>query len=171
MVKQYLETGKIVGTHGVRGEIRVQPWADSPAFLLRFGTLYLDENGQNRLQITASRVHGNLVLLKCKGVDSIAEAEQLRGKIVYMNREDAGLEPGSYFIQDLLGCTVLHSETGEALGVLSDVSQTGANDVWHIRKDGKEYLVPVIEEVVKTVDPAAGKITILPIKGIFDDAD
>lgn len=171
MVKQYLETGKIVGTHGVRGELRVQPWADAPEFLLRFRTLYLDAAGHTPLQISGSRVHGNLVLLKCAGIDSIEAAETLRGKLLFMNRADAGIAEGSYFIQDLIGCAVFHAATGAALGELCDVSQTGANDVWHIRQNGREFLVPAIDEVIRTVDPQAGKITILPLKGIFDDAD
>lgn len=171
MLKQYLEIGKIVGTHGIRGEMRVQPWADSPEFLLRFRTLYLDANGRTPLQISASRVHGNLVLIRCPGIDSIPQAEALRGKVLFMDRADAGLEADRYFVQDLLGCTVYHSETGARLGELCDVSQTGANDVWHIRRNGQEFLVPAIDEVIQTVDPAAGRITILPLKGIFDDAD
>lgn len=171
MQKQYLEIGKIVGTHGVRGEMRLQPWADTPEFLLRFRTLYLDQNGSEALRISASRVHGNLVLIRCPGIDSISKAEALRGKILFMDRKDAGLEADRYFVQDLLGCKVYDSETGELLGEICDVSQTGANDVWHIRRSGREYLLPAIPDVIKTVDTAAGKITILPLKGIFDDAD
>lgn len=171
MLKPFLETGKIVGTHGIRGELRVQPWADEPDFLLRFQTLYLDAGGQKPLTITASRVHGKLVLIKIKGVDCIEEAEKLRNRIIFMNRSDAGLTDDHYFIQDLIGCAVYHSENGEFLGEICDVSQTGANDVWHIRKDNKEYLIPAIAQVVQTVDPVAGKITIIPLKGIFDDAD
>lgn len=171
MLKPFLETGKIVGTHGVRGELRVQPWADSPKFLLRFSKLYLDAAGSRALDIISSRVHGNLVLIKVKGIDSIEVAETLRNKVLYMDRADSGIEDGSYFIQDLVGCAVFDSESGERLGEICDVSQTGANDVWHIRRGEQEYLIPVIDEVVQTVDPEAGKVTITPLKGIFDDED
>ena len=171
MLKQFLETGKIVGTHGIRGELRVQPWADSPEFLLRFKKLYLSASGDKALDIVASRVHGNLVLIKAKGIDSIDAAEKLRNKVLYMDRADAGIDENSYYIQDLIGCSVYHSETDEFFGEITDVSQTGANDVWHIKKDGKEYLIPAIDDIVQTVEPDLGKVTIIPIKGIFDDED
>ena len=88
-----------------------------------------------------------------------------------MDRADAGIDENSYYIQDLIGCSVYHSETDEFYGEITDVSQTGANDVWHITKDGKEFLIPAIDDIVQTVEPDLGKVTIIPIKGIFDDED
>lgn len=170
MTKKYLESGKIVGTHGVRGEMRVQPWADDTEFLLSFKKLYLDKDGFSLLEITSARVHGNIVLVKAKGIDSIEAAEKLRNRTVFIDRTDAKLD-GSYFIQDIIGCEVFDSESGKKLGVVSDVSETGANDVWHITRDKNEYLIPAIPEVVKSVDTDSGKIIITPLKGIFDDED
>ena len=169
MKKQFLETGKIVGTHGVRGEMRIQPWSDTVDFLCTFDTLYLDEKGEKALDIIASRPHGNVVLIKAKGVESISEVDTLRGKILYINRDDVALEEGRHFIDDLIGCSVSDADTAKSLGKLTDVSQTGANDVWHITAQGKEYLVPVIPDVVVSVDVDTGKIVIRPLKGIFDD--
>lgn len=171
MKKQYLETGRVVGTHGVRGELRVQPWCDSPEFLTKFKILYLDAAGAQRLQIKAARVHGNIVLLKVEGIDSIEAAERLRGKTLYMNRADVKLEPGRHFIEDLIGCTVTDADTGALLGQLTEVSATGANDVWHIERAGKTYLVPAIPDVIVSVDVDAAAITLRPLKGIFDDED
>lgn len=171
MIKKFLETGKIVGTHGVRGMLRVQPWCDDGEFLTEFKKIYLDDLGENCLKITKSQPHGNVVLMAVKGVDSIEEAEKLRGKVIYINREDANLPKDRYFISDLIGCTVTDADTGAALGELNDVSQTGANDVWHITKDGKEYLVPAIESVIVSVSPEEGTVVIRPLKGIFDDED
>ena len=169
MKKQFLETGKIVGTHGVRGEMRVQPWSDTVDFLCAFDKLFLDDKGEKALEITASRPHGNVVLVTAKGVGSIEQAEALRGKVLYINRDDVDLEEGRHFIDDLIGCAVSDADSEKPLGKLTDVSQTGANDVWHITKNGKEYLVPVIPEVVVRVDVDAGEIVIRPLKGIFDD--
>ena len=171
MRKPFLETGRVVGTHGVKGELRVQPWSDSPAFLTDFQTLYLDSRGESRLEVEKARAHGNLVLLKAAGIDSIAEAEKLRGKTVYLDRRDIGLEEGRYFIQDLIGCKVKDADTGEELGILSDVSETGANDVWHVKRGGEEYLVPAIPDVIVSVDPDRETIVLRPLKGIFDDSD
>lgn len=168
MRKRFLETGKIVGTHGIRGEMRVQPWSDSAEFLTRFERLYLDGEGREQVIVDRARVHGNLVLLKVRDVDSIEQAERLRGRILYMSREDAPLEEGRYFIQDLIGCKVTDADTGETLGILSDVSATGANDVWHVKREGREYLVPAIPDVVVRVDPDGEEIVLRPLKGIFD---
>ena len=172
MRKQFIETGKIVGTHGIKGEIRVQPWSDSPEFLLEFKCFYLDENGCSKINIKSSRVHKNIVLMTIDGVESIEEAEKYRNKIIYMDRKDATLPEGSHFIEDLIDCEVFDSETGDKLGTLCDVSKTGANDVWHIKDEkGREYLVPAIPDVVDSVDVVSERIIITPLKGIFDDED
>ena len=169
MIKAYIETGKIVGPHGVRGMVRVQPWADSGEFLRKFSNFYLDENGKETLEVKTVQPHGNVVLIAFRGVDTIESAEALRGKILYIRREDAALPEGRYFVSDLIGCAVFDSESGDKLGELTDVSKTGANDVWHIKKDEKEYLLPAVGEVVKSVDIDNEIIKICPIKGIFED--
>ena len=172
MKKQFIETGKITGTHGIRGEVRVQPWSDSPDFLTSFKFLYLDGEGARKIAVKAARTHKNMVLMKLDGVDTIEQAEAFRNKIVYINRDDANLPEGSHFIEDLLGCKVYDSQSGNFLGELCDVSKTGANDVWHIKgEDKKEYLVPAIPDVVDSVDVDGGIIKITPLKGIFDHED
>ncbi len=169
MKKQFLETGKITGTHGIRGFVRVQPWCDNGEFLKGFKMLYLDKNGNNMLEVEKIQPNGNVMIIKFKGIDSIERAETLRNNILYINRDDAKLPEGSYFVQDLIGCTVYDFNSNEVLGTVSDVSQTGANDVWHIKNGEKEYLIPVIDEVVNKVDIYAAEVYITPLKGIFDD--
>lgn len=171
MLKKYIEAGKIVGTHGVRGEMRVQPWCDGPDFLINFKTLYLDGRGEAFLKITSARVHGNICLIKADGTDTVEAAEALRGRVLYIDRADVKLEEGRYFIDDIIGCTVSDADTGTVYGKVTDVSNTGANDVWHITGNGKEYLMPNIPQFVKTVDIENEKITVTPVKGIFDDED
>ncbi len=171
MIKQYIETGKIVGTHGVRGMVRVQPWSDSGEFLCGFSTLYLDAAGGACVTVTKAQPHGNVVLMAFRGIDSIESAEALRGKILDIDRKDVKLPGDRYFIADLIGCAVMDADSGETLGILTEVSQTGANDVWHIQKNGREYLLPAVEEVIVSVDPEKNTIVIRPMKGIFDDED
>lgn len=171
MKKQYLEVGKVVGTHGIQGEMRVQPWSDSPDFLAGFRTFFLDGAGSEKISVCSVRPHGNLVLVKAEGVDSIEGAERFRGRVLFINRDDIALEEGRHFVEDLLGCTVLDADSGKVLGQISDVSATGANDVWHISRGGKEYLIPVIPEVVLSVDTDREEVVIRPLKGIFDDED
>ena len=171
MKKDFLETGKIVGTHGVKGMVRIQLWADSQDFLSGFQQVYLDDSGNQKLQIIKASAHGNVCIASFKGIDTIEAAEKLRNKIIYISRKDAKLPKGRYFIADLIGCKVFDADTNAALGEISDVSETGANDVWHIKNGGKEYLVPAIDEVLVNVNIDEETVIIRPLKGIFDDED
>lgn len=170
MLKQFLETGQIVSTHGIRGEVRFNPWCDSPDFMKRFKTLYFDKNGEKPVRVLSCRPHGAIVILKLEGVDTVEDAQKLRGKTLYMNRADAKLPKGDWFVQDLIDCTVYDADNREKVyGVLTDVAQTGANDIWYIEKDGKEYIIPAIKDVVIDVDVEKGEVFIRPLRGIFDE--
>ncbi|MBE6798724.1 MAG: 16S rRNA processing protein RimM [Ruminococcaceae bacterium] len=169
MLKKYIEAGKIVGTHGVRGEMRVQQWCDSAEVFTEFKKFYLDKYGTERLVVKASRPHGNVCLLKADGVDTIEMAETLRGKVLYIDRADMKLADGQFLIDDIVGCRVFDADDNTEYGVISEVSQTGANDVWHIKKDGNEYYLPNVPQFVKSVDIEQRKILITPIGGMFDD--
>ena len=171
MPKKYIETGKIVGTHGVRGEMRVQAWCDTPEIFTGYKLLYLDENGASSLKVLSSRVHGNVCLIKVSDVDTIEKAEALRGKVLYIDRKDIKLQKGQYLIDDIVGCKVYDAETDMFYGTISEVSQTGANDVWHIMNEGKEYLLPNIPEFIKVVDIENSVVLVTPIRGVFDDED
>ncbi len=171
MKKQFLETGKITGTHGIRGMVRIQPWCDSFDFLCGFKRFYLDNNGEKYLEAVKISPNGNVAIAKFKNVDSIEEAEKYRNKIIYINRDDVKLADGIDFIQDIIDCEVYDVDTDKILGIVSDVSSTGANDVWHITNGGKEYLIPAIDEVIIKTDVDNGKVFIRPLKGIFEDED
>lgn len=171
MEKRYLECGKIVSTHGVRGEVKVQPWCDAPEFLLQFGTLYFG-GGTAPVKVEGARVHKGMVLLKPQGVDTLDQAAALRGRVLYLDREDAPPEDGRYYIQDLLGIAVRDADTGAVYGTLTDVIATGANDVYEITTPaGKKLLAPAIPQVVLATDVAAGTMEIRPLKGLFADED
>ena len=170
-MKKYLETGKIVGTHGIKGMTRVQVWADSEDFLSNFKVIYLDSEGNRSLEISRVQPHGNIALVSFKGISTIEEAEKLRNSVIYIDRNDVSLPEGRYFIDDLIGCSVTDADTGNLLGKISDISETGANDVWHITNNGKEYLVPAIDEVIVSVNVEEKAAVLRPMKGIFDDED
>ena len=139
MKHPYLQTGKIVSTHGVHGEVKLLPWADGPEFLLQFHTLYLDGKAY---QVEQSRVQKTCVLLKLEGVDTVEAASALRDKVVSIARADAKLPEGSLFIADLLGLPVYDGET--MLGTLAEVMPTPANDVYVVKsEDGQELLLAV----------------------------
>ena len=170
MKKEFLEIGKFVGTHGVRGMVRIQPWSDDGTFLTQFKKFYL-ENGKTKIEMSKITPHGNVVIAQVKGIDTIEDAEKLREKVLYIKRDDARLPEGRYFISDILGCTVIDADSRTVLGELCDVTETGANDVWHIKKDEKEYLVPAIADVIVDVNPENNLVVIRPLKGIFDNED
>lgn len=170
MKKEFLEIGKFVGTHGVRGMVRIQPWSDNGDFLTQFKNFYL-ENGKTKIKMSKVTPHGNVVIAQIDGVDSIEGAEKLRNQVLYIKRDDAKLPEGRYFVSEIIGSQVFDADTLELLGVLSDVSPTGANDVWHIKSGDKEYLLPAIADVIVSVDIYNDKVMIRPLKGIFDDED
>ncbi len=171
MKKQYLEIGKIVSLHGLNGTCKVQPWCDEPAFLCEFEVLYAGKH-HTPMTITNARVQKNMVLVNFKGVETPEQAEALRGTVLYMNRDEVALDEDTYFIQDLLGAAVIDADDGREYGRLTDILQTGANDVYTVKTpQGKELLVPVIPDVVLEINPDEERIVIRPLKGLFDDAD
>ena len=170
MLKRFLEVGRIVGTHGVQGEMRVECWANSPDFLTRFRKLYLD-NGSTELSV-ACRPHKNIALVRVKGVGSIEEADLLRGKVLYIDRADARLEEGEHFVQDIIGLSVTDADSGEVYGTVRDVIKTGSNDVYEMEAaDKKLYYIPVIPDIVIRLDLENEAVFIRPMKGLFDDED
>lgn len=169
MQKAFLEAGEIVGTHGVRGELRVNPWCDAPEFLKNFKRLYLSADGTAELAVLSARVHKNVVLLVLDTVDTMEKAQALRGKTVYIRREDAPLKAGNWFIQDLIGCRVLDADTNALYGEITEISETGANDVWHITDaNGNTTLIPAIPSVVINADTENSVVQIRPLAGLFD---
>lgn len=116
-MKQYLEIGKIVSVFGIKGEVKVEPWCDTPQLLCQFDILYYKSG--TPVKIERARVHKNQVLLKIEGVDTPEEGVKLRGRVLYMDRADVELPEGVYFQQDLIGLEVSDSGTGEVPTALS----------------------------------------------------
>ena len=164
MRKEYLEAGEIVSTHGVRGEVKVNPWADSPAFLTAFGEIYLDGAP---VRVESARVQKNCALLKLEGVDSVEQAARLRGKTVFIRRDDAPIEEGRVFVSELIGLPVYAG--GEEIGTLREVLTLPANDVYVVR-GAHEYLIPAVSAFLERVDPEQG-IWVRLIEGMRSDED
>ncbi len=166
-MKQFLETGKIVAVQGLKGEVRAEAWCDSPDFLCGFDTLYFNK-GKVPVTIQYARPHKNIVIMKIEGIDTPEAANELRGKVLYMDRDDVELEEGCYFVQDLIGLEVVDNEDGTVYGTLSQVTSTGANDVYHVKKDGKEWLIPAIPDVIMKTDIENGQLLIHKMEGLFE---
>ena len=167
MKKEYLEAGKVVTTHGIRGEVKIMPYTDTPELLAEFDRLFIGKN-KDELIIERSRVFKNMVIAKIEGVDTPEAAEKLRNKLLYMHRDDLELADDTYFIQDLIGIEVRDADSGKVYGTISDVMQTGANDVYVIKGSDREYLVPAIADVVISTDIDENIMTIRPLDGLFD---
>ena len=169
-MQKLLETGKIVSVFGLKGEVKVQPWCDDPAFLCEFDTLYYKSG--TPVEIERSRVQKNIVVMKIKGIDTVEEAQKIRNRVRYLDRDDVELDEDTYFVQDLVGLKVVDLDSGREYGTLTEVSETGANDVYHIKSaDGKMYYIPAIPSVVAETDIEGGVMKITPLDGLFDDAE
>ena len=167
MQKQFLEAGKIVNTHGVTGEVKVQSWCDSPEVLLDFDTLYLSPS--EPVKVRKAYVHKNCVILRLEGVNTCEAAEALKNKVLYLNREDVELPEDLVFIQDILGLPVFDARTGETIGKLRDVNQGAGHDLYIIQRDGKpDALIPACKPFLKDIDLEKGVITVETIEGLIE---
>ena len=143
------------------------PYTDTPELLAEFDRLFIGKN-KDELIIERSCVFKNMVIAKIEGVDTPEAAEKLRNKLLYMHRDDLELDDDTYFIQDLIGIEVRDADSGKVYGTISDVMQTGANDVYVIKGSDREYLVPAIADVVVSTDIDENIMTIRPLDGLFD---
>ena len=169
-MEQRFQVGVITSTHGVRGEVKVFPTTDDPARFKKLKQVILDTGKEDmELEITGVKFFKNMVILKFKGIDDMDTANKYRQKSLYVTRENAvKLERNEYFIADLIGLAV-SSEEGEDLGFINDVLQTGANDVYVIKKTGEEdLLLPAIKDCVKEVDIEGGKMVVHVLPGLRD---
>ena len=172
MAKEFLEAGKIVSTHGLKGEMRLQPWSDDVAFLSSFESVYLDKNGGDERKIISAKAHKNICLLCLEGVDSIEKAESLRNKIVYIKKSSASLEEGSFFIDDIIGIDIKDENGGEVLGTVTDIQSYPANDVWFVNTpDKKQVLIPNVPDIIKKVSLEENCAYIYKMKGLFEYED
>ena len=168
-MEEYLEIGQIVNTNGLKGTLKVKPLTDDITRFEDLETVYI-QKGKELVEFTIQEVKysKNMVLLKLEGIDNIEEAEKYKNFYLKINREDAvELEEDSYFIVDIIGCEV-YTESQELLGKVIDVFPTGSNDVYTVKNsEGKEILLPAIEDVIKDVDIKNKKIIIHLMEGLI----
>ncbi len=168
MKSPYLECGKIVNTHGIKGEIKVEPWCDSPEVFAALPCVFL-KNGQDfvRYRVVRASVFKQLVIVGLEGISDVDSAAALKGRTLYAAREDFHLKEGACFITDLIGLSVIDDGTGEEYGKLREVINRGASDIYVIDTPKGERMMPAVKEFVKRVDDQNG-IFVRPIEGMFD---
>ncbi|MBR3556554.1 MAG: 16S rRNA processing protein RimM [Oscillospiraceae bacterium] len=158
---RFLEIGRIINTHGVRGEVKLEPWADSPQQLKSLKTLWLEGKA---LPIRECRVHGRFVIAKLEGVDSVEAAMILKGKVVQADRAELPLPDGSYFIQDMIGLPVL-DQNGREIGSLTEVLDYPAGRVFVVKGE-TEHLIPEKGGFLTSLDPALGHLEVNLLEGM-----
>ncbi len=161
-----IEVAKIVNTHGVRGDIKAECWCDSADVFFELDTVFLKDGTQ--YQIESAKTHKNHLLIHFEGVDSIEEAEKLKNKILYADENDFELDEDVYFIKDIIGIEVFDADTNEKYGKITEVLQNSSKDVYVIKGEDREYLVPAVEECIIHTDIDEKVMKIRPLKGLFD---
>ena len=162
MDSRLIECGKIINTHGIKGEVKIEPWADSPGFKKKNKSFYI--NGTEH-KVISSRVHQKFVIARLSGIDSINDAEKYKNKIIYALRSEAALEEGQYFLSDLIGFDAFSADNGTALGKVTDIISLPAGDVCVIRGE-REILVPIREEFIKERSMDEKRITVRLLEGM-----
>ena len=172
MKQPYLECGKIINTHGVRGGLKVESYCDSPRVLASLPQLFLHKNGNYAAyKVAKASVGAGRVLLYLEGIDDLDSAMLLKGKTLYAKREDLPLAEGAHFIADLYGLPVIDADTGRVYGEILSVDDMPSSEMYTVKtKKGTEVLFPAIPEFVVRVDVDAG-VYIRPIPGFFEEEE
>ena len=167
MENEQIEIGKVVNTHGTKGELKVLPWADSPEFIAELD--YIIVQGDGTHAIRGAKVIKNCAILSIDGCDNMNDAEKLKGRTVYIYKKDLPpLPDGRFYIRDMIGLKVMSVE-GAEIGILDDVLQTGANDVYEVKKpDGSFAYLPAVRDCVKQIDLKSGEIIVELPAGLDD---
>ncbi len=169
-MKEMFTIGKIVNTHGIKGELRVIPSTDDKKRFEKLKNIYIVSKNTSEYEIETVRYHKEYVLLKLKGIDSINDAEFLKNTLIKIDRKDSlPLGKDEYYIRDLLDIEVTTDE-GRNLGKIIDIIATGSNDVYVIesKESSKQMLIPAIKDVIIKVDIENKKMIVKLLEGLED---
>lgn len=163
MKLQFVEAGEIVNTHGIKGEIKVLPWVDSPEDLIGFDRCRI---ARHDYEIELCRVQKTCALMKLKGVDTVEDAQKLRGKTVLLYRED--IDDDVIFAAELIDMEVFSG--GEKIGVITEVLDYPGNSVYVVEGE-KRYMIPAVKEFILNTDMEANRMEVKLLEGMETDAD
>ncbi len=168
-MENMLRVGIIASTHGIRGEVKVFPTTDNARRFGKMKSVVLDTGKEElELEIEGVKYFKQFAILKFKGIDNINDIEKYKGKELYVMRQNAQkLGKDEYFIADLIGMEV-SEDSGRKLGILKDVIETGANDVYVVEmEEKKELLIPAIRQCILEVDVEARVMTVHLLEGLL----
>ena len=168
-MEDFFRVGVIANTHGIRGEVKIFPTTDDVKRFDYLKEAYIDAVKEKiKVEVSNVRYFKNLVIVKFKGIDNINDIERYKGKDLLVTRENAlPLEEGEYYLADIIGANV-YTEDGNLFGSLEDVIETGANLVYSVQHEGKEVLLPGIDDCVKEVNVEEKKVIVHIMKGLLD---
>ena len=175
-ISRFMECGKIINTHGCHGDVKVEPWTDTPRDLIDLGRVFIGEGDDKREVkiLRGSVMQGRFLMLSLAGVESMDAADALRNTVLYAAREDFHLEEGQYFLSDAIGLPVVDAREGRegtVLGVVEDILPNAASDIYTVRTpDGAEVLVPAVPVFIADVIPGEC-VRMTPIDGMFENQD
>ena len=169
-MQQYLEAGKVVTTHGVRGEMKLELWCDGVDFLKKAGRLFPSAQGGRAYKITSIRPQGQMALLQLEGRNDMDAARALRGQCSILTAMTPPCLQAGGMWPTLIGCEVRDADTGKVYGVVTSVDHPGAQDIYTVKSpSGKEYMFPGVDAFLKERNPPEGYILVTPIPGLLDD--
>ncbi len=166
MKQKLIEAGQIANTHGIQGELKIVPWADSPDFLCHFDVFYIDDQP---VKVQSIRAHKTNVLVMLEGVEDINAAMRMKGKIISIDRTGIILPEGRHFIADIIGLEVRDADTGAVLGMVADVLTPPAHEVYVVKNGDHEYMIPAVEEFVLETNLEGGYVRVRLIEGMGSD--
>ncbi len=174
-ISRFIECGRIINTHGCRGEVKAEPWMDSPHDLIDLGRVFVGE-GEDKREIKITRgavMQGRFLLLGLAGVTTMDAADALRGTVLYADRADFHLAEGQYFLSDVVGLPVHDAREGRegiVLGVVEDILPGAAAQIYSVKTPaGAEVLVPAVPAFITEVVPGE-YVRMTPIDGMFEDS-
>lgn len=168
---KWYNVGKIVNTHGIKGEVRIISRTDFPEERYKVGNtlhIFQEEKVPIEVKVQSYRTHKNFDLVTFEGYGNVNDVEPFKGALVKINESQLGeLEEGEYYFHEIIGCTVV-TEEGEELGLIKEILTPGANDVWVVKgAKGKEILIPFIDDIVKKIDIREKRIIIHLMEGLI----
>jgi len=168
--EELITVGKIIGTHGIKGQMKLKSYSGNADSLsaVRSITLKSPAGTLQEFSINSFKANSGKFIIGLQDFDDINQVQSFLGSEVCLKRDQLpGLEEDEYYWSDLIGLQVF-TDDGTLLGTIADIFETGSSDIYVVRGEAREYLIPAIADVIKMVDPAGGKIVITPLDGLLD---
>ncbi len=165
----YLECGKIVNTHGVRGGVKIDSYCDTPAVFAKLPCVYIKSGSEYRqYKLLKASVYRDTVIAMLDTVTTVEAAEALKNKTLYATRDSVPRRAGDVFLADIIGLDVIDIDTSRVYGRVVDIDKAPASYIYTVRTDSGDVLLPAVKEFIKEIDVERG-VFIRPIEGFFDE--